>query len=163
MLGYLEKGIQIRMAQGRSAKIISMSKWIRTSRLSIKKNSVWTAGMKDTVVTDPAKFREQGGTILVNCFDFLDSQCECSGNRTIPVVNLVQICLVLCPESTNVSGITFSNSLFRTSDPFVRQSPILLHTSKDTSLYYRSLTLLLRPLTLLLTLLLRPLTTHGVR
>ena len=36
MYGYLEKGIQIPMAQGRSTKIISMIKWIRTSRLSIK-------------------------------------------------------------------------------------------------------------------------------
>ena len=35
--GYLEKGIQTPMAPGRSAKIISMIKWIRTSRLSIKK------------------------------------------------------------------------------------------------------------------------------
>ena len=33
-LGYLEKGIQTPMAQGRSTKIISMIKWIRTSRLS---------------------------------------------------------------------------------------------------------------------------------
>jgi len=33
--GYLEKGIQTPMAQGRSTKIISMIKWIRTSRLSI--------------------------------------------------------------------------------------------------------------------------------
>jgi len=33
---YLEKGIQTPMAQGRSTKIISMIKWIRTSRLSIK-------------------------------------------------------------------------------------------------------------------------------
>ena len=34
--GYLEKGMQTTMAQGRSTKIISMIKWIRTSRLSIK-------------------------------------------------------------------------------------------------------------------------------
>ena len=33
---YLEKGIQTPMAQGLSTKIISMIKWIRTSRLSIK-------------------------------------------------------------------------------------------------------------------------------
>jgi len=31
-----EKGIQTLMALGRSTKIISMIKWIRTSRLSIK-------------------------------------------------------------------------------------------------------------------------------
>ena len=37
-LGYLEKGIQTPMAQGRSTKIISMIRWIRTSRLSIKKS-----------------------------------------------------------------------------------------------------------------------------
>ena len=36
MLGYLEKGIQTPMAQGRSTKIISMIKRTRTSRLSIK-------------------------------------------------------------------------------------------------------------------------------
>ena len=36
MQGYLEKGIQTPRAQGRSTKIISMIKWIRTSRLSIK-------------------------------------------------------------------------------------------------------------------------------
>ena len=34
--GYLEKGIQTPMTQGRSTKIISKMKWIRTSRLSIK-------------------------------------------------------------------------------------------------------------------------------
>ena len=39
MLGYLEKGIQTHMAQGRSTKTISMIKWIQISRLSIK-NSV---------------------------------------------------------------------------------------------------------------------------
>ena len=33
MQGYLEKGIQTPMAKGRSTKIISMIKWIRTSRL----------------------------------------------------------------------------------------------------------------------------------
>jgi len=36
MLGYLEKGIHTPVAQGRSTKTISMIKWIRTSRLSIK-------------------------------------------------------------------------------------------------------------------------------
>ena len=36
MLGYMEKGIQTPMAQGLSTKIISMIKWIRTIRLSIK-------------------------------------------------------------------------------------------------------------------------------
>ena len=34
---YLKRGIQTPMAQGRSTKIISMMKWIRSSRLSIKK------------------------------------------------------------------------------------------------------------------------------
>ena len=33
---YLKKGIQTAMAQGRSTTLISMIKWIRTSRLSIK-------------------------------------------------------------------------------------------------------------------------------
>ena len=33
---YLEKGIQTPVAQGRSTKIISMIKWTRTRRLSIK-------------------------------------------------------------------------------------------------------------------------------
>ena len=36
MLGYLEKGIQNPVAQGRSTKVISMIEWIRTSRLSMK-------------------------------------------------------------------------------------------------------------------------------
>ena len=35
MPGYLEKGIQTPMAQGRSNTIILTIKWIRTSRLSI--------------------------------------------------------------------------------------------------------------------------------
>ena len=34
--GYLEKGIQTSMAQGRSTQRISIIEWIRTSRLSIK-------------------------------------------------------------------------------------------------------------------------------
>ena len=38
LLGYLEKGIQTPMAQGRSTKIISMIKLIRTSILSMKKS-----------------------------------------------------------------------------------------------------------------------------
>ena len=36
MSGHLEKGIQPPMAQGRSTKIITMIKWIRANRLSIK-------------------------------------------------------------------------------------------------------------------------------
>ena len=36
MLGYLEKGTQTPMAQGRSTEIISMIKWIRTSRLPVQ-------------------------------------------------------------------------------------------------------------------------------
>ena len=36
ILGYLEKEIQNPMAQGQSLEIISMVKWIRTSRLSMK-------------------------------------------------------------------------------------------------------------------------------
>ena len=36
MYGYLKKGIQAPVAQGRSTKIISMIEWTRTSRLSIK-------------------------------------------------------------------------------------------------------------------------------
>ena len=39
----LEKGIQTPMAQGRSTKIISMIRWIRTSRLSMK-NSLSPSG-----------------------------------------------------------------------------------------------------------------------
>ena len=39
--GYLEKGIQTPMAQGRSTKNISMMNWIWTSRLSVK-NSLST-------------------------------------------------------------------------------------------------------------------------
>ena len=37
----MEKGIQTHMAQGRSTKIISMIKWIRTSRCSIKNSLSW--------------------------------------------------------------------------------------------------------------------------
>ena len=36
MPGYLEKGFQTPVAQGRSTRIISMIEWTRTSRLSIK-------------------------------------------------------------------------------------------------------------------------------
>ena len=36
MQGHLAKGIETPMAHGRSTKIISMMKWIRTSRLSKK-------------------------------------------------------------------------------------------------------------------------------
>ena len=36
MHGHLGKGIQSPMAQGRSIKIISMIKWIRTKRLSMR-------------------------------------------------------------------------------------------------------------------------------
>jgi len=36
ILGYIEKGVQTPMAQGRSTKIILMISWIRTSRLSIE-------------------------------------------------------------------------------------------------------------------------------
>ena len=36
MQGYLEKGIQSPVTQGQFTKIISMTKWTRNSRLSIK-------------------------------------------------------------------------------------------------------------------------------
>ena len=36
ILGYLEKRIQTPMAQGWSSQIISMKKWVQTSKLSIK-------------------------------------------------------------------------------------------------------------------------------
>ena len=39
--GHQKKGIQAPMAQGRSTKVISMIKWIRTNRLSIK-NSLFS-------------------------------------------------------------------------------------------------------------------------
>ena len=42
MEGYLEKGIQTPMAQGRSTKIMSTIKWIRTSGL-LMKNSLCVA------------------------------------------------------------------------------------------------------------------------
>ena len=38
ILGYMAKEIQTLIAQGRSTKIISMIRWIRTSRLSTKKS-----------------------------------------------------------------------------------------------------------------------------
>ena len=45
--GYLEKGIQTPMAQGRSTKIIPTIKWIRTRRLSIKNSlSLQTANLE---------------------------------------------------------------------------------------------------------------------
>ena len=44
ILGYLEKKILIPMAQGRSIKIISMIKWIRTSRMST--NNSLSAGFQ---------------------------------------------------------------------------------------------------------------------
>ena len=40
-------------------------------------------------------------SILVNCFELLDSHFECSRNRTVPVINLVQVCVVMCPDLTN--------------------------------------------------------------
>ena len=46
----VEHGIQTSMAQGRSTKIISMIKWIRTSRLSIK-NSLFEAGATATIAS----------------------------------------------------------------------------------------------------------------
>jgi len=36
MEGYLEKGVQTPMAQGRCTRIMSIIEWIRTSKLSIK-------------------------------------------------------------------------------------------------------------------------------
>ena len=54
MYGHLGEGIQTPMAQGRSAEIISMIKWIRTTRLSINNSfssvyegfRVWGLGSK---------------------------------------------------------------------------------------------------------------------
>ena len=46
MYGYLEKGIQTPVAQGRSTRTISMIKWTRTSRLSIKISLADTGGQK---------------------------------------------------------------------------------------------------------------------
>ena len=43
--GYMEQGIQTPMAQGRSTKIISMIKWIRTSRLVVKKELSLSEGL----------------------------------------------------------------------------------------------------------------------
>ena len=64
------KGIQTPMAQGRSTKIISMIKWIRTSRLSTKNSlsggRTWTVYSKSssrvrvTAVTPRACFSVQG-------------------------------------------------------------------------------------------------------
>ena len=47
MQGYLEKGSQTCMAQGRSTKIISIIKWIRTTRLSIKNSLSTTTPAED--------------------------------------------------------------------------------------------------------------------
>ena len=44
--GYLEKGVQVPMGQGRSTKILSMIKWIRNSRLSIQNSLSWGKGQR---------------------------------------------------------------------------------------------------------------------
>ena len=50
MKGNLERGIQTPMAHGRSTKIISIIKWIRTSRLSIKNSLLNVAVLVEAVV-----------------------------------------------------------------------------------------------------------------
>ena len=49
--GYLEKGIQPPMVQGRSTKTISMIEWIRTSRLSITNSNELSQRLMRMVVT----------------------------------------------------------------------------------------------------------------
>ena len=56
------------MAQGRSTKIISMMKWIRISRLSIKKSlslgSVWKSELSPACGCEPSSFRERETSLL---------------------------------------------------------------------------------------------------
>ena len=47
MSGYLEKGIQTPMAQGRSTKIILRIEWVRNSWLSIKNSLAGPRGRRD--------------------------------------------------------------------------------------------------------------------
>jgi hypothetical protein len=55
-IGYLEKGIQTPMARGRSTKIISMMKWIRTSRLSLQ-NSLSVGNVLSALVSQNASIK----------------------------------------------------------------------------------------------------------
>ena len=64
MLGYLEKGIQTPMAQGRSTKIISMIKWVRSSRLSVK-NSLSAGILRGASVGSARSSLTQQGTSLL--------------------------------------------------------------------------------------------------
>ena len=79
VLGYLEKGIQTPMAQGRSTKIISMMKWSWTGRLSIKKSFWQVKTMR------PAEAREMYANGTMPTFDAVVSfsSVEHSGPPTI--------------------------------------------------------------------------------
>jgi len=66
LTGYLEKGIQTPMAQGRSTETISMIKWIRTSRLSIK-NSLSLQERGISISSTALQFEYNG--IQINLLD----------------------------------------------------------------------------------------------
>jgi len=63
--GYLEKGIHILMALGRSTKVISMIKWTRTSRLSTKNCLSQVCLLRE----DEAAVELLGAVALRQCLD----------------------------------------------------------------------------------------------
>ena len=71
------EGIQTPMAQGRSTKIISMIKWIRTSRLSIK-NSL-------SLGVAPGSVR----VLQINVLKYE----MCSGSETVAYLRLIDSCI----------------------------------------------------------------------
>jgi len=67
MIGYLEKGIQAPMAQGRSTQTISIIEWIQTSRLSIK-NSLSRSRHREHIM--PAHYSQ----LCLSLFGFANLQ-----------------------------------------------------------------------------------------
>ena len=62
---YLEKGIQTPMVQGRSTQIISMIKWIRTSRLSIKNSLYGLEGLRCRAVVQVEALPQSGSMTVL--------------------------------------------------------------------------------------------------
>ena len=65
MSGYLEKGIRTPMAQGRSTKFLSTIKWIRASRLSIKKSLPPAARGAGALEKEVRELRIEANTIFI--------------------------------------------------------------------------------------------------
>ena len=65
ILGYLQKGIQTPMAQGRSTNIISMIRWIRTSTSSIQ-NSLSGRRFRKAMITAENKAKQRAVESLTN-------------------------------------------------------------------------------------------------